>query len=137
MQENRPASYTEWEKIPWEKTPYQGVFIFRVDEERDPDNLNVPAYTLMALKVNPNHSIPLHKHNRGPEWTETLTFPEGGSFEAKGINGSIEISGNNEFTITIHANQAFGLTNRSPKQLFFYSRMKPGFTGYQEIEEIN
>lgn len=126
----------DWEKIAWEPTPYRGVFIFRLDEESDSDNPKIPKYTIMALKVDPNCSIPLHKHNREPGWTETLTFPKGGNFEIKGTNGSTEISGNHEFTIVVSANQAFGLRNENPKPLFFFSRMEPGFTGYAEIEEV-
>lgn len=129
--------HIDWEQIVWEKTPYEGVFIFRLDEQPDPRNSTIPKYTIMALKVDPTFSIPLHRHKREPKWRETLTFPKGGNFEIKGADGSTKISGNPEFTIVVFANQAFGLTNRGSEPLFFYSRMQPGFTGYQEIEEIN
>lgn len=129
--------HIDWEQIVWEKTPYEGVFIFRLDEQPDPRNSTIPKYTIMALKVDPTFSIPLHRHKREPEWREVITFPRGGNFEIKGANGSTKISGNHEFTTVVSANQAFGLRNTDTKPLFFYSTMKPGFTGYDEIEEIN
>lgn len=126
----------DWEKIVWEPTPYEGVFISKIEEESDPNNPNIPLFTVMALKIEPEGSIPLHRHKREPEWREIITFPKGGNFEIKGINGSMAISGNQELAITISANQAFGLRNRDSKPLLFHSTMKPGFTGYEEIEEV-
>lgn len=128
--------HIDWEQIVWEKTPYRGVFLHKVEEELNPTDPKIPKYTVMALRVDPTFSIPLHRHKREPEWTETLTFPKGGNFEIKGANGSTKISGNHEFTTVVSANQAFGLRNTDTKPLFFYSTMKPGFTGYGEIEEI-
>ncbi len=126
----------DWEKIKWEKTPYEGVFIFRVDEESDPDNLKVPKHTIMALRVDPTFNIPLHKHKREPEWREVITFPRGGNFEIKRIDSLETIVNTKKFTVEVLPNQAFGLKNNDSKPLFFYSRMEPGFTGYEEIEEI-
>lgn len=135
-QEKLNSASLDWEKIAWEKTPYEGVCIFTVDEENDPNNPKVPKYTVMALKVDPNYSIPLHKHNRESGWRETLTFPKGGNFEIKGVDSSKKIASIKKFIVKVLPNQAFGLKNNDSKPLFFYSRMQPGFTGYKEIEEI-
>lgn len=125
-----------WEKIPWEKTPYDGVFVYSIKEEPDPGNPSIPKFTVMAVKVEPGKSIPLHRHNREPGWRETLTFPQGGEFEIKREGDLETISGNKPVTLTIRPREIFGLKNNSPEALCFQSNMKPGFTGYQEIEEI-
>ena len=126
------------EKIVWEKTPYQGVFIYKIEEKQDPNNPNVPLFTIMALKLQPRAIIPLHRHNREPGWTETVTLPNGGWFETKSDQESEKIKTKKPFTIVIKAGEFFGLKNIHPfKPLYFYSRMEPGFTGYEEIEEVN
>lgn len=136
-QEKPKFAPLDWEKLAWEKTPYEGVFIFLVDEKSNPSNPKVPKYTVMALKVDPNCSIPLHKHNRESEWTETLTFPKGGWLKTKNDQKPKQIKTKSPFTIIIKAGEIFGLKNTDPLQsLYFFSTMKPGFTGYAEIEEI-
>lgn len=126
----------DWEETPWEATPYNGVFVWRIKEEPDPDNPNVPKFTVMAVKVEPGKSIPLHRHNRKPGWEENLTFPQGGEFEIQRGGGLETISTATLFAITIRPLEVFGLKNNSQKVLYFLSNMKPGFTGYQEIEEV-
>ena len=135
-QEKSNFAPLDWEKLPWEQTPYQGVFIHKVEEKLDPLNPGIPLSTVMALKLNPNAIIPLHRHNREAGWTETITLPNGGDIETKGLNGITNISTVNQHTIVIGPKEVFGLTNKSNKPLYFFSRMEPRFTGYQEIEEI-
>ena len=33
---------TDWERLPWEETPYPGVFLFKLEEEIDPENPAIP-----------------------------------------------------------------------------------------------
>ena len=137
MQEKPNFVPLDWEKLAWEKTPYEGVFLHKVEEELDPDNSSVPKYTIMALKLNPLANIPPHRHNREFDWTETITLPNGGWFETKSDHKSKKIKTENPFTIVIKTDEIFGLKNMDPLQpLYFFSTMKPGFMGYAEIEEI-
>ncbi len=127
----------EWEKVTWEKTPYRDVFIYKAEEKQDPNNPSMPKYTIMALKIEAGAAIPLHRHNRELGWTETIIFPNGGWFATKSEKESKKVETKKPFTIVIQAGEVFGLENIHPsKPLYFYSRMEPGFTGYQEIEEI-
>lgn len=138
MQEKKPASfYIEWEKIAWEKTPYKGVFLCKIEEKQDPNNPNIPLYTVLALKIDSGAEIPLHRHNRELSWKETIILPNGGWFETKNDQETKQVKTENPFTIIIKAGEVFGLKNIKPsKPLYFYSIMEPGFTGYKEIEEI-
>jgi hypothetical protein len=136
-QEKPNFASLDWEKIAWGKTPYKGVFLSMIEEKQDPNNPNIPLYTVMALKIESGAEIPLHRHNRELGWTETITLPDGGWFETKNNQKSKEIKIKKPFTIVIKAGEIFGLKNMNPLQpLYFYSTMKPGFTGYGEIEEI-
>lgn len=137
MKEDKPTLPTvEWEKIVWKKTPYKGVFIHELKRELNPDNPKIPKYTVMALKMEPKAEIPLHRHNRELGWTETITLPNDGRFETQGIEeGKIIVSADSKI-IVIHPGEIFGLKNIDSKPLYFYSKMKPGFTGYGEIEEV-
>lgn len=129
--------HIEWEKILWEQTPYRGVFIHKIEEELNSSNPNIPLFTVMALKLKPRAVIPLHRHNRELGWTETITLPGGSRVEIKDSRGSREINSQRSFAITIEAGEIFGLKNMSLLQsLYFVSRMEPGFTGYEEIEEV-
>lgn len=135
--ENLESSQPDWEKLPWQETPYPGVFISLLREEPSPKNPKVPLLTLMAVRVDSGCSIPLHRHNRELSWGEELTFPPGSNFEIYRIRSFKRISNATSLTFTITAGEAFGLKNNGQRPLFFSSEMKPGFTGYEEIEEIN
>lgn len=127
----------DWEHVPWEETPYKGVFIYKVVEESNPSDPNIPLFTIMALKLQPQAIILPHRHNRETGWTETITLPTGGWFETKNGQKSKEIKTKESLAIVIKAGDIFGLKNMDPLQpLYFFSTMKPGFTGYAEIEEI-
>lgn len=126
----------DFEQISWEPTPYKGVFVSITDQEQDPNNLNVPKYTLMAIRVNSGSNIPLHRHNRDTDWQETITFPQGGTFTLRKSGLTEEVSTTNQTTLTIAAQEIFGLENLDTEPLYFYSKMEPGFTGYEEIEEV-
>lgn len=128
----------DFASIDWEQTPYEGVSISLIDEEPDPNNPKIPRYTLMAIRIEPGSTIPLHRHKREPDWTEIITFPRGGNFEIYRIGASEIVLNDNPMVLRISAYEAFGLTNKNLlERLFFYSRMQPGFTGYEEIEEVN
>lgn len=137
-QEKPNFTLQEWENIPWEPTPYEGVFTRKIKEKPDPSNPNIPLLTVMAVKMEPKAKIPLHRHNRGEGWTETIVLPTGGWIEIHNGNGfeqQMRIKG--LFLKTVKAGEIFGLKNMDPfKPLYFFSTMKPGFTGYKEIEEI-
>lgn len=126
----------DWKRLDWQETPYPGVFLFRLDEEPDPANPNVPLSSMFAMKVNPNSSIPRHIHKRGPEWREKIVFGEPGNFEILRENGQERIL-NGLLVIVIKPYEVFGLNNHGAKPLYFTSSMKPGFTGYEEIEEVD
>lgn len=137
LQEKPNFALLDWEKIVWEQTPYRGVFIYKVEEEQDPSNPNIPLYTVMALEIESGAEIPLHRHNRELGWTETITLPDGGWFETKSDQKGRKIKTKNPFTIVVEPVEFFGLKNIHPsKPLYFYSKMVPGFTGYEEIEEV-
>lgn len=124
----------DWEKLPWETTPYPGVFLFKLDEEPDPANPDVPLFSVFALKVDPGSLIPPHIHKREPGWLETLTFSESGDCKILRIGSSERIL--TPSTLTIKPYEPFGLENYGLQHYHFTSRMVPGFTGYQEIEEV-
>lgn len=127
----------DWEKLAWEKTPYEKVFISKIEEKQDPNNPNMPLYTVFALKIESEAQIPLHRHNRELGWTETITLPNGGWFETKSGPKSNKIKTKKPFTIVIKTGEIFGIKNMDPVQpLYFFSTMKPGFTGYAEIEQV-
>lgn len=137
LKEKPNFTLQEWENIPWEATPYKGVFLHKVEEEPDPSNPNTPLLTVMALKVEPQAIIPLHRHKRNIDWTETICLPNGGFIETENGQESKQIKTENSFTVVIQAGEIFGLKNLdSLKPLYFFSRMQPGFTGYREIEGI-
>lgn len=137
MPQERPISLPDWEKIPWGETPYKDVFIHKIEEKQNPNNPTMPLYTVMALKIESGAEIPLHKHNREQDWTETIIFPNGGEFEIKSDQKFRKIRTKDLFAIVIKAGEIFGLKNADLLQpLHFLSRMEPGFTGYAEIEEI-
>lgn len=135
IEKNPP--YLEWELLPWEPTPYNGVFVSIIAQEPDPNNPNVPKYTQMAVRVDSGSNIPLHIHNRDKNWQETITFPQGGTFTLRKSGLTEDVSTADLTTLTIAAREIFGLVNRGTKPLYFYSKMKPGFTGYGEIETID
>lgn len=115
--------------IDWEQTPYTGVFISLIDQ--------TPESTLMAVRVEPGRTIPLHRHQREAGWTEIITFPRGGNLEIYRLDASEIVLTDQSVVVKIGPGEAFGLTNRDlSERLFFYSRMQPGFIGYEEIEEI-
>lgn len=135
LEENLPK--LDWKKIKWEKTPYKRVFIHTVEEKQDPTNPSMPLFTVMVLKIESRAEIPLHRHNRESGWTETIILPNGGWFETKSDQKGRRIKTKNPFTITIKAGEIFGIKNMDPLHpLYFFSTMRPGFTGYAEIEEI-
>lgn len=137
LQKKQNLPLLDWKKIAWEQTPYGGVFLSKIEEKQDPNNPNIPLYTVMALKIESGAEIPLHRHNRELGWTETITLPNGGWFETKSDQKGRKIKTENPFTIVIQAGEFFGLKNIHPsKPLYFFSTMKPGFTGYAEIEEV-
>lgn len=138
MQQEKPDfAPQEWERLPWETTPYKGVFIHKIKEKPDPANPDIPLFTIMALKIEPKSAIPLHRHNRETGWTETIALPNGGFIETENGRESKQVKTENLFTVVIRAGEIFGLKNMDPlNSLYFFSTMKPGFTGYQEIEEV-
>lgn len=125
----------DWEKRDWEKTPYDGVYIYTLNEKPDPQNPEIPLYSFYALKVNPGASIPRHIHEREPEWRETISLEEPGDFEILRAEDSQRVLGE-RLALTNRPYEVFGIINRDSRPLFFTSRMIPGFTGYQEIEEV-
>lgn len=127
---------SDWERLSWQETPYPGVFVFPLHEEPNPKSTRVPLSTLIAVRVNPGCSIPLHRHNRESSWREILTFPKNTSFEIYRIGGSEQVSNSIPLILVIGAGEAFGLKNNGQRPLFFSSEMQPGFTGYEEIEEV-
>lgn len=136
-QEKPNPPLPDWEKVAWQQTPYRGVFIHEVEEVQNPNNPSIPLYTVMALKIKSGAEIPLHRHNRELSWTEVITLPNGGWLETKRDRKGRKIKTKNPFTIVIKSGEFFGLKNIHPsKPLYFYSRMEPGFTGYEEIEEV-
>ena len=126
----------DWEELDWKETPYPGVFLFKLAEEINPENPDMPFFSVFALKVNPNSQIPRHLHKREPEWREQINFQEPGDFEILRANNSQRIL-NELLTITIEPYEVFGIKNHGLRPLFLTSRMIPGFTGYDEIEEVN
>ncbi len=79
----------------------------------------------------------MHRHNREAGWTETITLPNGGSVRIKDSRGIKTIKAEKLLIVSTGAGEAFGLTNiDQQKPLYFFSKMKPGFTGYGEIEEV-
>ncbi len=125
----------DWEKLDWQETPYEGVFVNKLEEIINPDNPRVPFSTTMAVKVDPGASIPLHYHLREIEWREKLSFPPFGDFEILKVSGPQSLPGIRNLTII--AGEILGLKNNDFRPLFFTSRMTPGFTGYDEIKEIS
>jgi hypothetical protein len=127
---------SDWERFDWQETPYPGVFLFKLSEGFDPENPNIPIFSSFALKVNPGSRIPRHFHKREPNWREQINFQGAGDFEILRADGS-EKASDKLLVITIKSYEVFGVKNRGLSPLFFTSTMKPGFTGYQEIEEVN
>lgn len=125
----------DWEKIDWRQTPYMGVFLFKLNEITDPINPDVPLFSVFALKVEPGYSIPRHIHKRETGWREQIVFSKPGDFEILRENDSQKVLGKLS-VITIKPYEVFGLENHGLQPLFFTSYMKPGFTGYEEIEEV-
>lgn len=136
MKETLNPQLSDWEKLAWQETPYPGVFISLIAQEADPQNPRIPKYTVMAVRVDPGCHIPLHRHNREPGWQETLTLPGGGGLEITSGETSQVILTDEPVTLSIETGEVFGLKNNGLGELYFYSRMQPGFTGYGEIEEI-
>jgi len=130
-----PVPPSRWETISWRETPYKGVFLSKIEEEFYPKT-KIPKCTVMALKIDPNCLIPRHIHKRESNWQETITLPEGGNFEILDRGGSKKVSTKHQFSKTVRAREVFGISNLDATPLYFYSRMEPGFTGYDEIEEI-
>lgn len=122
------------EGVDWQQAPYDRVFLSILDEEIDPADPTRPVFTLMALKIFPGGSIPVHRHVREDGWMETLTFPEGSQFTVLRDNGVKKVVAESRMTLTIIAGEAFGILNDSNRDLFFTSLMQPGFTGYEEIK---
>lgn len=128
---------TDFEQIPWEPSPYKGVYVSLLVSEPGPASADAPKRTVHAIRVEPQSKIPNHKHNREPNWQETLTFPQGGIFIFRKSELTKNVSTTHQITIKIAAQEVFGLENLGMKPLHFYSKMEPGFTGYQEIKEVN
>jgi hypothetical protein len=128
-------SMPDWEKLTWENTPYPGVFLSKLAEECDPANPNVPLFSVFALRVGPGYSVPRHIHKRELEWREKIVLPQGGNFEILRVDGSERIL-NTPLDVIVKPYEVFGLTNHGLRPFFFTSNMRPGFTGYGEIEEI-
>ncbi|OGH12923.1 MAG: hypothetical protein A2776_02420 [Candidatus Levybacteria bacterium RIFCSPHIGHO2_01_FULL_40_10] len=129
------AGPRNWEALPWKTTPYEGVSISLLNERLDLQNPDVPLRSLYAVRLNPAAILRRHIHKREPNWREEITFQEMGDFEILRADGSEKVS-NELLVITIKPYEVFGLNNYGLRPLFFTSRMVPGFTGYQEIEEI-
>ena len=114
----------DWERLPWQESPYSGVFTCIIFEEpglNDP----VPIQTVMGLKVKSESSIPLHRHKRDSSWKETFIFEGTGlNFLIHGSLGEMEVM--QPLSFTIDAQTVFGLTNLSSQTLHFTSHMRPG-----------
>lgn len=130
------TSQRDFGQISWEPSPYIGVYVSLLVSEPDPTTPDVPKRTVQAIRVDAQSKIPDHKHNREPNWQETLTFPQGGTFTIRKSGLAETISNTDQITIKIAAQEVFALENLGTEPLYFYSKMEPGFTGYQEIEEV-
>lgn len=134
LQEEPNFALPDWEKLAWDKSPYdEGVFVCKIKEEYYPKS-KMPKYTIMALKINPGCLIDRHIHLRESNWQETIILPEGANFEILDEKGSEEVLAKHQFSKTVRAREVFGIRNLGATPLYFYSRMKPGFSGYSEIK---
>lgn len=124
----------DWEKLPWQETPYPGVFLSLLNLKPNPQNPKIPLSTIHAIRIDPESSIPLHRHKREPEWLETFYFPATCDLEISGTLGTERVL--TPLTFSIDTYEIVKFTNRNNTPLYFTSSMNPGFTGYQEIEEI-
>lgn len=117
----------------FENTPYEGIFISALDEER----FSIPKITAHVVRIDPNCKIGLHYHEREDDWTEFIIFPLGGNFELYGpINPSI-FSGPKPVYVRVKSKEVYGIINLdSHRPLFLLSIMKPGFIGYEEIKNL-
>jgi len=123
----------DFNNITFEKTPYKGVFVSCIDEER----LSFPEITAHAVRIDPNCKIGLHYHEREENWTEFIIFPLGGNFELYGPSNSSVFSGPNPVYVRVKSKEVYGIRNSdSHRQLFLLSIMKPGFIGYEEIKSL-
>jgi hypothetical protein len=123
-----------WEGIDWQPSPYNGVFISMVQEVADPDNPSVPHKSVIAVKVEPGATLPIHWHKRGSEWLEKIDVNKGEStilgFSEEELSGPITIY--NDYL------EMFGIRNESPtKPLYMLSTMIPGYTGSEENKKMD
>ena len=123
----------DFDTIVLENTPYKGVFVSSLDEERSP----IPKVTAHVVKIDPNCKIGLHYHEREENWTEFIIFPLGGNFELYGPFNSSLFSGPKPVYTRVKSKEVYGIINRdSHRPLFLLSIMKPGFIGYEEIKNL-
>lgn len=124
-----------WEALPWEQTPYSGVSICLLSEGVKLQDSDIPSHSLYAVRLDPASTLRRHIHKREPNWREEVTLPEDGDFIILRADESMRALGK-QLVVTIRPYEVFGIENYGMRPLFFTSKMTPGFTGYQEIEEV-
>ena len=122
-----------FEDIEWQSTPHDGVFVSLLEEVKGSP---APEATAHAVRLDPNCEIGLHYHQREENWTELLLFPNGGDFEFQRGDQLTKYSTLYLVYERMNPREVYGMRNKSHLPLYFFSIMKPGFTGFQEIIEV-
>lgn len=122
----------DFDRIVFERTPYEGILISCLDEECF---LRIPKLTAHIVRIDPKCEIGLHYHDREEDWTEFIIFPLGGNFEIFNQKSSSVFSGSKPVYARVNSKEIYGIKNRDSNQpLFLISIIKPGFIGYGEIK---
>ena len=126
----------DFENIEWKITPYEGVYVSCLDREENPNNSKISKSTTHAVKVEANHEIGLHYHEREKDWTEFIIFPQGGNIEISNKGNPRSFSGPKPVYLRVNSGETYGIRNMDNEMpLFLISIMKPGFTDYKEIKD--
>jgi hypothetical protein len=122
----------DFDIILFERTPYEGIFVSCIDEDRFS---GIPKLTAHIVRIDPKCEIGLHYHDREEDWTEFIIFPLGGDFEIFNRKSSSVFSGSKPVYARVNSKEVYGIKNRNHNQpLFLISIIKPGFAGYKEIK---
>jgi len=126
----------DFENIIFGQSPYKGIFVSCLDEERFPrNNSRIPKVTAHVVRIDPKCEISLHYHDREENWTEFIIFPLGGNFELFTPKNSSIFSGSKPVYARVNSREVYGIRNRdSHEPLYLISIMKPGFIGFEEIK---
>src|SRR3989338_2171604 len=120
----------DFSQMEWQATPYPGVFVSCLEEEGSGE---IPDFTSHAVRLDVGSKIGPHYHEREPGWMELILFPDGGDFEFR-IDGQVsEYSTQMPVYRKIRPREVYGIRNRNRFPLYFFSFMKPGFSGFQDI----